>query len=94
MISIKENIYEGAIREMTEIIKRNLIKLKDSERDTIEEVFFKGKNITQVSKDLKVSRSCINYRLKKGMENLKQLIVKEIGIKNVERLIKATTKPH
>jgi len=94
MISIKENIYEASIGEITEIIRRNLMKLKDSERDTIEEVFFKGKNIARISKDLKVSRSCINYRLKKGMENLKQLIVKEIGIKDVERLIKATIKSH
>ncbi len=94
MISIKENIYEASIGEITEIIRRNLMKLKDSERDTIEEVFFKGKNIARIPKDLKVSRSCINYRLKKGMENLKQLIVKEIGIKDVERLIKATIKLH
>lgn len=70
------------------------MKLKNSERTVIEEVFFRDKNITQISKDLKVSRSRINYRLKKGMTNLKKLIVEEIGVDNVERLIKSTIKLH
>ncbi|PIP49601.1 MAG: hypothetical protein COX13_03035 [Caldiserica bacterium CG23_combo_of_CG06-09_8_20_14_all_35_60] len=82
------------MKEIKEIIRRNLMKLKNSERTVIEEVFFRGKNITQISKDLKVSRSCINYRLKKGMTNLKKLIVEEIGVDNVERLIKSTIKLH
>lgn len=92
MISTEENVYRVALAEIKKIVNRNMIKLKTSQRIALEEFFYSGKSISQLSRESKTSRSSINYGLRKGIENLKELITEDIGSEEIDRLSKLLIK--
>lgn len=82
------------MREIEEIVLRNLLKLKKEEIEIIDLVWLKGKTLSKASKILKVPRTTLKYRLDKGLVNLREKIIEDIGWEKIMGLLSKKEKIH
>ena len=75
-------------RKAVEVIRRNMQKLSEKEREALEMVCIEEKTIYGTAKELKISRSTVRYRVKMAKMHLKEKITEEIGKKGIEEILK------
>ena len=69
-------------KEIKKIINNAMVELDRGNYETLHELYFNNNSIHQLSKKLGISRSGIRYRKTKALEQLKNIILRQVNTEN------------